>query len=92
MKNIFVILALAGCSQLAIMANAKEIIFTGTSVTKVYFNEQDTTMNKRQANPKNKRSNARDSISMPPDIRTDTASVPSTPFDTLSNPSRQKRI
>lgn len=89
MKNILVILALSGSIQLAIMASAAEVSFNDSKATDTsYFNDQDTTKNKRQADPKNKRSNPRDSIGMPPDIRTDTATVSPTPFDTLSNPSR----
>ncbi len=92
MKNILAILALSGGIQLVIMANANEVSFNASPAATGYFNDQDTTKSKRQANPKNKRSNPRDSIGMPPDIRTDTATVPPTPFDTLSNPSRQRRI
>lgn len=88
MKSILAILAISGGIQLAIMANATEISYNALPAATDYFNDQDTTKSKRQANPKNKSSNPRDSIGMPPDIRTDTATVPPTPFDTLSNPSR----
>lgn len=91
MKSILAILALSGGVQLAIMANVTEVNFNAPPAAINYFNDQDTTKSKRQANPKNKRSNTRDSIGMPPDIRTDTATVPPTPFDTLSNPSRHRR-
>ena len=88
MKSILAVLALSGGIQLAIMANATEINYNALPAATGLFNDQDTTKSKRQANPKNKSSNPRDSIGMPPDIRTDTATVPPTPFDTLSNPPR----
>ncbi|RYE00165.1 MAG: hypothetical protein EOP54_01150 [Sphingobacteriales bacterium] len=91
MKNILVILAFASGIHLAIMANANEVNFAALTPASNHFNDQDTTKNQRQANPKNKRKNTRDSMGMPPDIKTDTATVPPTPFDTLSNPSRQRR-
>ena len=90
MKIILAVLAFSGGIQLAIMTNT-ELNFNTSPAAAAYFNDQDTTKSKRQTNPKNKRSNTRDSIGIPPDIRTDTATFPPTPFDTLSNPSLQRR-
>ncbi|GEM_PF-1417926 len=92
MKNILVFLAFASAIHLAIMANATEVNFVTPPAATATFNDQDTAMNKRQANPKNKKSDPREKTGMPPEIRTDTATVPPPPFDTLSNPSRQRRM
>lgn len=91
MKNILVFLAFASAIHLAIIANAAEVNFINLPAATASFNDQDTTKTNRQANPKNKRSNTRDKTGMPPDIRTDTATVPPTPFDTATNPSSQRR-
>lgn len=91
MKNLLVFLGFAGAVHLAIMANATEVNFITPPADTANFNDQDTTKNNRQANPKNKRNNTREKTGMPPDIRTDTATVPPTPFDTSSNPSGQRR-
>lgn len=91
MKNILAILALAGGIHLAFSAGAEQISFStpGTGINDI--NDQDTTKTRRETNPKNKKEHSRDKLNMPPDIRTDTASVPPPPFDTLSNPSRNRR-
>ncbi len=91
MKNVLVFLAFASSIHLAIMANATEVSFVAPRVAVKNFNDQDTARINRQANPKNKRSDTRQKTGMPPDIKTDTATVPPTPFDTLSNPSMNRR-
>lgn len=91
MKNILAILALASCIQLAIIAKAEEISGNTLATDNKHINDQDTTKTGRETNPKNKKQDSRDKINMPPDIKTDTASVPPSPFDTLSNPSGHKR-
>lgn len=91
MKNILVILAFAGGIHLAFSAGAKQISFSTPRTGINEMKDQDTTKTRRETNPKNKKEHSRDKLNMPPDMRTDTASVPPSPFDTLSNPSRQKR-
>lgn len=90
MKNLLVFIAFACAVHLAIMANATKVNFL-VAPADTAFNDQDTTKTKRQANPKNKRNDTREKTGMPPDVRTDTATVPPTPFDTSTNPSGLKK-